>query len=86
MSLCSFDLMMVLRSTETRNVNLKNLTLFSPKSEPPRVRVPITLRDLRITIVMVNMMELAIRLRNDNTSMGFEIRGNDSRFEAMIPS
>ena len=30
-SLCSFDLMMALWSTETRNFTLKHLTLFRPK-------------------------------------------------------
>ena len=31
-SLCSFDLMMALRSTENRNVTPKNLTPFRPEN------------------------------------------------------
>ena len=47
----AFDMMMALRSTENRNITPKNLSQLGPNSAIPRV--PIILRDFRITIVTV---------------------------------
>ena len=56
-SLCSFKLIIALRSTETHNIALKNVTLF-------RSEIWASCKIFWITIVTANTIEFSIRLKN----------------------
>ena len=71
-----FELMMALRSTETHDITLKNLAIFSPKLRNSQSTNQVA-RFMNNYCYEVNVIEFSIRIVNTPTGL---------RFEAVIPS